>query len=275
MENKTRPFGYGINYQNVTKEALHMKDNFILALDKHHYKYIDYLNEPTIVLHDAIEIDYFKKNKEITDKIRQCKRVICIRERIKDYISDNLGVESEYLYHPFYKFPLPNPEEKTGGIAMSRVDWDKHTDIICKANKLLPKEKEVEIRGAVNRLYEFHKLKELGFDKYYKGKFDKSFDTIGKMLNPKKFMVDLTIIRNDGGGTQYTFLEAIHANCCLILHKKWIENGGDFIPEKNCLAVENEQELAKILNDNPDVSDLVKNSKKILDRNTNVDYKIS
>ena len=42
------------------------------------------------------------------------------------------------------------------------------------------------------------------------------------------FVVDMSIIKGDGGGTQYTFLEAIYHDCALILHKEWVEAGDTF-----------------------------------------------
>jgi|LWDU01.1.fsa_nt_gi hypothetical protein len=275
VENKLRDFGYGIKYQNVTPEALTQLPNVcIQVLDRHHYQYFKYFNKPILILHDTIEVDYFKKHPDIIKVLKNCKRIITIRQRITDYLKEVLDIDSEYLYHPFYKYPLPEQkEEKQGSVATSRIDWDKHTDIILQSNALLPKKLTTDIWGAENRLYSFHKLKEFGFDKYYKGPYKKSFEQIGGILSPKKFMVDLTIIKNDGGGTQWNFLEAMHSGCCLILHKKWTENGGDFIHEKNCLTIETPEELAKILKDNPDVTDLVKNAKRIVNRNSKVDYK--
>ena len=40
-----------------------------------------------------------------------------------------------------------------------------------------------------------------------------------------KFVIDLSLIKNDGGGTQYTFLEAIYNDCVLVLHNDWINKG--------------------------------------------------
>lgn len=38
-------------------------------------------------------------------------------------------------------------------------------------------------------------------------------------------MVDLSFLPTDGGGgTQYTFLDAIYHNCAIILNRRWIEN---------------------------------------------------
>ncbi|MBA3286096.1 MAG: hypothetical protein H0U27_13705 [Nitrosopumilus sp.] len=36
-------------------------------------------------------------------------------------------------------------------------------------------------------------------------------------------MIDLSEIPHDGGGTQYTFLEAIYNNSAIVLNRKWIE----------------------------------------------------
>ena len=80
-------------------------------------------------------------------------------------------------------------------------------------------------------------------------------------------MIDMSIIKQDGGGTQYTFLEAIYEDCILILHNEWISKGSLFKSGVNCLGVSNEEELASILNNDidEDLTNLIlKNSKKIL-----------
>jgi hypothetical protein len=38
-------------------------------------------------------------------------------------------------------------------------------------------------------------------------------------------VVDLSVIKKDGRGTQYTFLEAVDAGCSLVLHKAWEPTG--------------------------------------------------
>ena len=51
----------------------------------------------------------------------------------------------------------------------------------------------------------------------YKGRFDKSFTAVSEILKNHKFMIDTQDIRyKDGGGSQYTFLEAIYNNCILL-----------------------------------------------------------
>jgi hypothetical protein len=63
------------------------------------------------------------------------------------------------------------------------------------------------------------------FKKYYYGKFDKSFLAVSNIIARKKFVVDLSLVKNDGGGTQYTYLEAIHNDCALILHRSGYKIG--------------------------------------------------
>ncbi len=51
----------------------------------------------------------------------------------------------------------------------------------------------------------------------------------------------MSIIKQDGGGTQYTFLEAIYHKCALILHHEWVSKGDTFIKDQNCYVVGNHE----------------------------------
>ena len=163
-------------------------------------------------------------------------------------------------------------------VSISRIDFDKHTDIILQANKLITDEnKKVRIYGAENRLYVHHKLKDLEFDKWWMGKFPKRLPLTYEdksMLRNCKYVVDMSIIKNDGGGTQYTFLEAIHEDCVLILHKEWIEKDNIFISGFNCIGVTNGAELADIINENHsfDTDKICINSKKLLHKHCKVEW---
>ena len=132
---------------------------------------------------------------------------------------------------------------------------------------------KIQIFGAENRLYVHHKLKELNFHEYWKGKFPKTLPLSyeGKdLLNDCKFIVDMSIIKGDGGGTQYTFLEAIYHDCVLILHKEWIEQGELFQNKVNCYAVgytdTPEKEIADIINQplGDEYESILNTSKKLL-----------
>jgi len=88
----------------------------------------------------------------------------------------------------------------------------------------------------------------------------------------------MSIIKGDGGGTQYTFLEAIYNDCILILHKDWVSQGDTFKDKYNCYVVgetdKPDQEIANIIN-NPDEKTnkkILKNAKKILKDHIKKDF---
>ena len=88
----------------------------------------------------------------------------------------------------------------------------------------------------------------------------------------------MSIIKGDGGGTQYTFLEAIYHNCALILHKEWVQNGDLFKKDYNCYVVgytdDIGKEIADIINTplNNKYKSIIKNASKILKSHTQVKW---
>ena len=161
-------------------------------------------------------------------------------------------------------------------VCISRIDYDKNTDIILRANKIIKNDdKKIKLFGFENRFYIYKKLKGLELEKYWYGKFKKNIPMIHKdkdILKNCKFVIDLSTIKNDGGGTQYTFLEAIYNDCILILHNDWINKDNIFKNNYNCLSVSNENELKNILENNGTYDNIIKNSKEILKNNINVDW---
>jgi hypothetical protein len=188
-------------------------------------------------------------------------KVITIRHSVKAFLETNHGIESKFIPHPFF------PYEKLGEglgyefVSISRIDFDKNIHIILQANQLqADQSKCVRLFGAPNRLYIHHKLGGLGFEDCYEGRFPKDImepSHEGKsilqvarcvfllILKPtalhikpaaldiepaaRRYVVDLSTIKNDGGGTQYTFLEAIYGDCVLVLHEGWVSQGSTFV----------------------------------------------
>ena len=258
-ERNKRPYGYEVEYQNLSINDLVKKPNLLItAIDNKYYHFLPSIKNATIVIHDPTEL-----KPEVLEILKRFK-VITIRETVHKLLKSKYGINNKFLYHPFYEFPTKKLKvTKPTAISLSRIDFDKHTDIILKANKKL--KYPIQIYGAANNMYIYHKLRELNFKKYYRGKFGKSFDAINDLLDDVKFVVDMSAIKGDGGGSQYTFLEAIYMNCALILNKRWTE--GVKTPFKhgvNCFIVENEDELATILNKNPNTRNIVKNARKLL-----------
>jgi hypothetical protein len=239
-EVKPRAFGYGLQYLNIKKEWVAKAERpLVLAIDKDHYDVLQHLPRGTrLVIHDPTEL-----RPELLEHLDKFE-LITLRRTVQRLLKEAHGLNSHFAYHPFYQYPRDIEIEKfMPAVSISRIDFDKHTDIILSANRSLGKD-AIEIYGAANRIYVYHKLRTLGFDKYYRGTYEKSFASSAMILDPARWVVDMSTIKRDGAGTQYTFLEAIHHRCGLVLNDAWFENGTEeLIPEKNCLSVGNDAEL--------------------------------
>ena len=105
------------------------------------------------------------------EKYIKNKRSMKLSDHKKDDVTDTLtglmnkhNIISKFMPHPFYSYKIPKIEGiGLKCVSIARIDFDKNTDIILKANKLLPEELKITIYGAENRLYVFHKLKDLEF----------------------------------------------------------------------------------------------------------------
>ena len=248
-EKHSRSFGYDVNYTNILIDDVKKLPGKILitAIDKKFYHFLPHIPDGSyIVIHDPTELK--------SDVLEHLSRfnVITIRPIVKKLLQKRHGIKSKFLYHPFYEFStdkLLSYFNKNKAISISRVDFDKHTDIIIDANdRLENKSKQVDIYGALSDLYVYHKLRHTNFKKYYKGKFGKTFDDLKNLLYPCRFMIDMSAIKGDGGGSQYTFLEAIYMKCILVLNSKWTDNvDTEFKHGYNCFIVSNSDELHSLL----------------------------
>ena len=277
FKNPSRDFGYGIHYQNIPLDFFDcVKGPFITDMFRH----ADLLetldrDDITIVIHDPGEISQYNQ--------RYLKRwnIITIRKSMQHFLKGKFDVESAFLYHPFYQYDKgldsyadSTVPKKERAVSISRVDFLKNIDVILDANKSVRK-LHVDIYGWANNRYVASKLDRGAFCSFYKGKFAKSFAAITKILRPAKFMIDLSQLPMDGGGTQYTFLDAIYHDCAIILNRKWIENVSanfcDFKEGVNCYAVSNAAELVELLDSDIDTSKVIINARKLLDRHINIE----
>ena len=272
-ESKVRPYGYGVDYQNLALEDLLKLPNLLItAVDKHYWPILSHLPTDTrIVIHDPTELKTSTKNPNPLvqgETLLNKYKVLTIRETVQRYLLDNFKIKSEFKVHPFYEYPTDKEALKTHAVTISRIDFDKNTDLILKANQLIQDhKKKVQIFGAENRIYVHHKLGELDFYNYWKGKFEKSYPLTYQdkdILKNTHYVVDMSTIKNDGGGSQYTFLEAIYQGCVLVLHRDWVNQGETFKEGVNCLAADTPEELASILSEPRDITNLIKESRKLL-----------
>ena len=269
LENKGRDFGWGIKYQNTPIEYFAASPKVaILALEKTHYGLLPVIKQKldaghrvSLVTHDTVElkneaIDFLKDNRNI--------RLIAIRPTISKYLADKHGLESIFIRHPFFPYAHSSTVARATGkggngksVAISRVDFDKNTHTIIDANYLLEPNQRIEIYGKINNIYQYQVIdkqvlqnREIPFNiayPEYKGPMKLNFPFLDSVFSLKKYMVDLSTIHDDGGGTQYTFLEAMYNRIPLILHSKWAtgKDSDIFKDGGNCNMVSNSEELAK------------------------------
>lgn len=276
LEKFTRDFGYGLQYLNVPARACSLlKDKIIVtAIDKDFYYCLEYLDKKrtSICLHDPTEI-----NDEVVRLVNGFK-IITIRKSMQSFLKDTYRLESAFMFHPFYCYNkiVVKKQSGTSAVSTSRVDFDKHTDVILSANKILRNSGDacIKIYGAVNRIYAYHKLRDLEFEEHYHGTYEKLFEMHSSILGSARFMVDMSAIKNDGDGSQYTFLDAIYNECCLILNKDWFRQrrSSDYLlPGKNCITVSTPQELVDALKITEEARlSYVNNAKKLLSKHTDI-----
>lgn len=257
-ENKQRPFAEDIKYQNVSLEkAVEIAKSelsIVVALDRRYYDIgFPVLQEAkTLVIHDTVEV-----TAKLTDFIKKFGvNVISIRNAIEVFLAAR-GVRSNTILHPYVPYALEyalGDSRDWNAIATSRIDWDKHTHIIFEANEMLEKmgreDRKVRVYGCENRLYTHHKITPRFPNwrtNYYFGRF-KTGDAV-RLAAHARYVVDLTEIKADGGGTQYTFLEAFNAGAVLIVNSNWIDKVETDVlkRDENCLVVNDAESLKNAL----------------------------
>ena len=261
-EKTTRDYGYGCVYRNRgIQDVVGLPNLMITAVDKNFWHFLQFFPEGTkIVIHDPTECKSHKDGNPLVQEtaygshLLRRFQVYTIRSTVQEYLWKTFQIPSTFLKHPFYPSVIPPTLQGLGypNVSIARIDFDKNTDILLRANPLIrDPQKRIRLFGAENRLYVYHQLRELGFVEYWLGKFPKemlpTYEGQG-ILHGAMYMIDLSTIKNDGGGTQYTFLEAIHQGCVLILNQSWIEGGTTFESGRNCIGVTDEHELATFLN---------------------------
>jgi hypothetical protein len=289
-------FGYGIKYKLGMPSLIEQTSDPFITDFFHYESMIPKMkrNDITVVIHDPTEIPNHDKS------CLQYWNIICIRRALQNYLKEKYNVNSKFMYHPFWPYDtkyqskgseshnsnsLSEQKKHSLSVSISRIDYGKNIELIMQTNKLLEAESSydksqlIRMHGPFNQQYVDNVLGgSQHFAKFYCGTFPKSFDAISKILNGTKFVVDLSTINNDGGGTQYTFLEAIHHRAALVINRKWIENLPpelcDFKEDYNCYAVSNAKELSELIKNskNIDTSRIVRNSEELLHRHINANW---
>lgn len=245
-ELRGRPFGYDKTYQNLDgTDALNLcihEPCLIVAAAK---KFKDIADEmmsfgAKIVVHDPTELKNLPPVEFMQDK------AVVIRKTGLRMLSD-----ATFIRHPYSRQCVGENYVKSKlCVSTSRIDFDKHTNMLLDANRALNSAglPPIEIRGFENRLYtKFKIMPEYPEWEQSVAAYPRERGAAIEILKSAAYAADMSVIKGDGGGTQYTFLEAWDAGAVPIINREWVLPDDDMIPGFNCLAVESGWELADML----------------------------
>lgn len=245
-----------VPYQNVTLDyAVQLARSapaiVTCAYWKHNPEAIDALLAAgaAIVVHDPTEL----APELVASMRRHNSRVVAIRQKnVANYREHALNVE--LVPHPYCAAEVAPVARRLNACALSRIDYDKHTEVIAEANTLLSPGQRVEIHGQANRLYVHHKLAKQwpSWETQYRGAFPTSRTAGVELAARHRYVVDMSLIKGDGGGTQYTFFEAWNAGSALVIDERWVLPGDELEPGRNCYVVRGAEQLAARMRARPD-----------------------
>jgi len=256
-----RDFGYGLKYASLSPtDIVRMQGYSIIVAIQKNYAGVagDILRHDrscSVVLHDKDEL----KHLEWVDVSGRCVVIRKVNAKLVD--------GSTYIPHPYIPWSFKPIKKTIHARSICRIDFDKNTDILLGANRLLPSNRKIDVRGFENRLYTKFKLMRQ-FPEWVQSvnDFPRTQSAAVDLLMPARFAVDMSVIKGDGGGTQYSFLEAIDAGACCVIHDEWCVVKGEMKPGVNCLTAGGAESLAKVLKSTPlsKAEELANSAKSIL-----------
>lgn len=247
-EKKVRPFGYSRVYQNTSEEDAYdlcLNESCLIVAAAKKFKNITSEMMDlgcSLVVHDPTEF------KNLPDDI-DCMSEQCVVIRKNSLTIPELECAT-FIPHPYTSNPFTKYVKNELCVSTARIDFDKHTTILLDANRLLaPHGKKIKIYGFENRLYTRFKVCP-NYPEWEQSKcaYPREKDAAWEILKNAYFMADMSVIKGDGGGTQYTFLEAWDAGAIPIINEKWLlDEPDEMVNGKNCIAVDDGETLAGVL----------------------------
>lgn len=249
---KPRPFAAGVCCRTLALEDALARvrradgPSLITALDHHHHTFATPMLQAgaAITIHDPSEL---QTHSDLRRVLAFATRIIAIRPAMQKFLPRAI-----YIPHPYVPSHLPADPwtaRKKLAVTVARICFDKHTDWLLEANQQLPENQQITIYGFEQRRYgQQHLLTR--FPNYIQSQshFDRHdpHAAVRRCLE-HKFLLDMSSIRGDGGGSQYTFLEGADAGCVCVLNRAWLLPGGEMQAGVNCLVVNSAVELTTFL----------------------------
>lgn len=187
---------------------------------------------------------------EMADSVKEAgSKFVCIRKHFSKRMRAE-GQNAVYVPHPYSPPSVTEPRERRfNAICCSRVGFDNHIEIILEANKLLPEDKCIALRGTIDERYAYLRLPRDGAWRRHVVIDPRPAEELAAEY---KFSVDMKYFPGDGGGTQYTFLESITAGAALVVHERWLEyEDSEMRGGWNCLPISGPEELARTVSQEP------------------------
>lgn len=255
-EEKERPFSKyeGVTYRNVNSaEAIKIaKSAPSLMTAPCNSKFLPF--DPTIIarlmkvgmrvtVHDPNEFEIY----DHLERDRKSFVPFCIRPSMQQFFPKAIFVPHPYVREYSHKQHLYFEREHLA-VSVARVTFVKRTHLILEANAGLPKNRQVVLRGAENRLYTKFKVLP-SFPKYKQGGtgFPMVWGASARECARGYYAVDFTWFPDDGGGSQYSFMEAWDAGTVNIIHADWLRYRGEMVAGKNCIIVDGASGLRELL----------------------------
>lgn len=255
-EDKERPFSRydGVTYRNVdSAEALRIaRSTPSLMTAPCNSKFLQF--DPNIIgklMKAGMRVTVHDPNEfEIYDHLERDRKSFvpfCIRPSMKQFFPKAIFVPHPYV-REFEDIEYRPRDREHLAVSVARVTFVKRTHLILEANAKLPERSRVVLRGAENRLYTRFKVLPL-FPKYKQGGtgFPMTWGASARECAKGHYAVDFTWFPDDGGGSQYSSLEAWDAGTVNVVHEDWLRYEGEMVAGDNCLAVDGADGLAKLL----------------------------
>jgi hypothetical protein len=135
------------------------KEKFIPTLNRN----IERSSHTVIVVHDYRDI-----SENVIPLVKNYN-LITMRKTVQEYLKSKYELDSSFVYHPFYPYPVVSREPREGAVSISRISFEKNTDTILKANKILGHDQSIRIYGCPGNIYVYRNLDGSNgeFSKYY------------------------------------------------------------------------------------------------------------
>ena len=249
-------FGHGLRCRKVRVQDLLAEASpvIIACADKEHAEAARALVQhgAWIVVHDPAE-------KHLADIPQE--RMIVIRQSMQAR-----APQARLILHPYERCrPMRKPIH--AALCHARIDFDKYTHLLLEARDLGA---DIHIVGASNPMYVHFKIHPRWPD-FAPQAFDRVAHAGAALCATAHAVVDMSAIKHDGGGSQYSFLEAWDAGSPLIINQKWIAGFPDDEMQHgvNCLAAVDGAAIKDALDSLADpslVATLVSNGERTLMR---------